>query len=101
MKNLAVIVLSVTLFGSSFGCSRKQFTDAADANTYDQSVNRLTSKPYALNHRHPDDGSVQRRTTEGRLGEPDEIAAAVVWLCSDAAPFVERHAMIIDGCPTV
>jgi hypothetical protein len=43
MKNLAVILLSVTLFGSSIGCSRKQLTDAAHANTYDQSVNRLNN----------------------------------------------------------
>jgi NAD(P)-dependent dehydrogenase (short-subunit alcohol dehydrogenase family) len=33
----------------------------------------------------------------GRLGTPDEIAAAVVWLCSDAASFVTGHAMVADG----
>jgi NAD(P)-dependent dehydrogenase (short-subunit alcohol dehydrogenase family) len=33
----------------------------------------------------------------GRLGRPDEIAAAVVWLCSDAASFVVGHAMAVDG----
>src|SRR2546428_3009568 len=33
----------------------------------------------------------------GRLGKPDEIAASVVWLCSDAASFVVGHAMIVDG----
>lgn len=33
----------------------------------------------------------------GRLGRPEEIAAAVVWLCSDAASFVTGHAMAIDG----
>ena len=29
----------------------------------------------------------------GRLGEPEEIAAAVLWLCSPAASFVIGHAM--------
>jgi NAD(P)-dependent dehydrogenase (short-subunit alcohol dehydrogenase family) len=33
----------------------------------------------------------------GRLGRPDEIAEAVVWLCSDAASFVVGHAMAVDG----
>jgi NAD(P)-dependent dehydrogenase (short-subunit alcohol dehydrogenase family) len=33
----------------------------------------------------------------GRLGEPAEIAAAVVWLCSPAASFVVGHAMAVDG----
>ena len=33
----------------------------------------------------------------GRFGEPEEIAAAVVWLCSPAASFVAGHAMAVDG----
>jgi NAD(P)-dependent dehydrogenase (short-subunit alcohol dehydrogenase family) len=37
----------------------------------------------------------------GRMGKPDEIAAAVVWLCSDAAAFIVGHAMVIDGGQTV
>ena len=32
-----------------------------------------------------------------RLGTPEEIAEAVVWLCSDAASFVTGHAMTVDG----
>ena len=37
----------------------------------------------------------------GRMGTPDEIAAAVLWLCSDAASFVLGHAMVVDGGQTV
>jgi NAD(P)-dependent dehydrogenase (short-subunit alcohol dehydrogenase family) len=33
----------------------------------------------------------------GRMGTPEEIAAAVVWLCSPAASFVTGHAMAVDG----
>ena len=33
----------------------------------------------------------------GRMGLPQEIAEAVVWLCSDAASFVTGHAMAVDG----
>jgi NAD(P)-dependent dehydrogenase (short-subunit alcohol dehydrogenase family) len=37
----------------------------------------------------------------GRMGKAEEIAAAVVWLCSDAAAFVIGHALVIDGGQTV
>jgi NAD(P)-dependent dehydrogenase (short-subunit alcohol dehydrogenase family) len=33
----------------------------------------------------------------GRLGAPDEVAAAVVWLCSDAASFITGQTLTIDG----
>ncbi len=33
----------------------------------------------------------------GRLGQPAEIAAAVVWLCSDASSFVTGHSLVLDG----
>jgi NAD(P)-dependent dehydrogenase (short-subunit alcohol dehydrogenase family) len=37
----------------------------------------------------------------GRMGKPEEIAATVIWLCSDAASFVIGHALVIDGGQTV
>jgi NAD(P)-dependent dehydrogenase (short-subunit alcohol dehydrogenase family) len=32
-----------------------------------------------------------------RLGTPEEIALAVVWLCSDAASFITGHPLAVDG----
>lgn len=37
----------------------------------------------------------------GRLGRPDEIADAVLWLCSSAASFVVGQALVVDGGYTV
>ena len=37
------------------------------------------------------------REPVGRLGTPEEVAEAVVWLCSDAASFVTGHIMPVDG----
>jgi NAD(P)-dependent dehydrogenase (short-subunit alcohol dehydrogenase family) len=33
----------------------------------------------------------------GRLGKPDEIAEAVIWLCSDKSSFVIGHSLLADG----
>lgn len=33
----------------------------------------------------------------GRLGEPEEVADAVLWLCSDASSFVTGHSLAVDG----
>jgi NAD(P)-dependent dehydrogenase (short-subunit alcohol dehydrogenase family) len=37
----------------------------------------------------------------GRPAAPEEIAATVLWLCSDAAAYVIGHALVIDGGQTV
>ena len=36
-----------------------------------------------------------------RIGQPEEVANAVVWLCSDAASFITGHSLTIDGGFTV
>jgi NAD(P)-dependent dehydrogenase (short-subunit alcohol dehydrogenase family) len=37
----------------------------------------------------------------GRLGRPEEIASAVLWLCSSAASFMVGHALAVDGGYTI
>ncbi|OQY95564.1 MAG: short chain dehydrogenase [Sphingobacteriales bacterium UTBCD1] len=33
----------------------------------------------------------------GRLGEPEEVADAVIWLCSDSSSFITGNAIPVDG----
>ena len=43
------------------------------------------------------EAQIIERHPVGRMGRPEEIAEAVVWLCSDAASFVTGHTMTVDG----
>ena len=40
---------------------------------------------------------ILREQPIGRLGRPEEIAAAVLWLCSPGESFVIGHALAVDG----
>ncbi|HHX29726.1 MAG TPA: SDR family oxidoreductase, partial [Clostridiaceae bacterium] len=40
---------------------------------------------------------VLAKTPMARYGEPEEMAGAVIWLCSDAASFVNGAIIPIDG----
>jgi len=41
--------------------------------------------------------AVQALEPGARMGKPEEVAAAVVWLCSEAASFVTGLAMAVAG----
>lgn len=40
---------------------------------------------------------IEKMQPIGRIGRPEEVAQAVVWLCSDAASFTTGHAFPVDG----
>jgi len=40
---------------------------------------------------------LQNYSPMGRIGEPREMADAVLWLCSDKSSYVTGHALAVDG----
>jgi NAD(P)-dependent dehydrogenase (short-subunit alcohol dehydrogenase family) len=54
----------------------------------------LESQPEAMD-------ALMKEVPINRLGRADEIADAVLWLCSDASSFVIGHALPVDGGYTV
>ncbi len=47
---------------------------------------------------NPDfEAQIKKYQPVGRLGTAEEVAEAVVWLCSDAASFITGHPLVIDG----
>ena len=44
---------------------------------------------------------MERQVPIGRAGRPEEIASAVLWLCSPGASYVVGHALTVDGGMTV
>ena len=47
-------------------------------------------------HKNPEEQVVSKHPI-GQLGQPEEIAEAVIWLSFDAASFVPGHNTAVDG----
>jgi NAD(P)-dependent dehydrogenase (short-subunit alcohol dehydrogenase family) len=54
-------------------------------------IDRMTGKDKTVEKQFVDMEPV------GRMGTPQEVAQAVVWLCSDASSFVTGHGLAVDG----
>jgi NAD(P)-dependent dehydrogenase (short-subunit alcohol dehydrogenase family) len=60
---------------------------AIDTEMIDRLANGMNTKKDDLSTLHP----------IGRIGRVEEVAAAVLWLCSSKASFVTGHTLIVDG----
>jgi NAD(P)-dependent dehydrogenase (short-subunit alcohol dehydrogenase family) len=54
-------------------------------------VDRVTGKDKTVEKQYEDMEPI------GRMGQPEEVAEAVVWLCSDSSSFVTGQALAVDG----
>jgi NAD(P)-dependent dehydrogenase (short-subunit alcohol dehydrogenase family) len=69
--------------------------NAVNPGLIDTQIARTSSAGRAGVRRHREAGSI------GRAGRPEEIASAVLWLCSPVASYVVGHALTVDGGMTV
>jgi NAD(P)-dependent dehydrogenase (short-subunit alcohol dehydrogenase family) len=63
----------------------------------------ITETPMISRHASRTAGGMKELIADepiGRLGKPEEIAASVLWLCSDASSFVTGAAIPVDGGQT-
>ncbi len=56
-----------------------------------------TAMPRSVLSQEQLEGEILSKIPIGRMGEPSEVAEAVVWLCSDAASYVVGHTLLVDG----
>lgn len=54
-------------------------------------IDRVTGKDKTVEKQYNDMEPV------GRMGQPEEVAEAIAWLCSDQASFITGHALAVDG----
>ena len=64
---------------------------AIETDMYQRFVEGNPERRAALTNMHP----------LGRIGTPEEIADAVIWLSSDKSSFVTGHSLLVDGGFTV
>jgi len=84
----------VASFWGPFGIRANAILPGPFSNTQDETANAV----------HADDPFLDRlrsRTCLGRIGNPEELVGALLFLASDASTFVTGHGLVVDGGWTV
>jgi gluconate 5-dehydrogenase len=80
----------VASFWGAYGVRANAILPGPFSNTEDDT-------PNAVGADDPFIGRLAARTCLGRPGRPEELAGALLFLCSDASTYVTGHALVVDG----
>jgi NAD(P)-dependent dehydrogenase (short-subunit alcohol dehydrogenase family) len=83
------------------GLTRTAALELADTGVRVNAICPGTARSRMVNEWIGDDPALEKQVVDlhpiGRIAEPEEIAAAAIWLCSPESSFVLGHALTIDG----
>lgn len=81
-------------FWGSYGIRANAILPGPFSNTQDSGPNSVREGDVFLKR-------LKERTCLGRVGRPEELAGALVFLASDASSFVTGHGLVVDGGWTI
>ena len=84
----------VASFWGPFGVRANAILPGPFSNTQDQSANSVPPETAFLER-------LRERTCLHRIGKPEELAGAILFLASDASSYVTGQALVVDGGWTV
>jgi NAD(P)-dependent dehydrogenase (short-subunit alcohol dehydrogenase family) len=84
----------VASFWGQFGIRSNAILPGPFSNTEDNGQNSVgKGDPFLV--------KLANRTTLGRIGRPEELVGALIFLASDASSYVTGHALVVDGGWTI
>jgi gluconate 5-dehydrogenase len=84
----------VASFWGQYGIRANAILPGPFSNTQDAGPNSVREGEFFLER-------LASRTCLGRIGRPEELAGALVFLASDASSYVTGHALVVDGGWTI
>lgn len=84
----------VASFWGPFGVRCNAILPGPFPNTQDNGANSVTEEHFFLER-------LRERTCLGRLGRPEELVGALLFLASDASSYVTGHGLVVDGGWTI
>jgi gluconate 5-dehydrogenase len=84
----------VASFWGLYGIRANAILPGPFSNTQDQGANTVRDDDPFLER-------LKARTCLGRVGKPEDLAGALLFLASDASSFVTGHGLMVDGGWTI
>ncbi len=85
------------VIGMSKGAALEYAKEGIRINVICPGTIRAPALDHVINENPDFEAKLLGRVAAGRIASAEEVAEAVLWLCSDAASYVYGHVMVVDG----